>query len=81
MTESMSPSEEFIAKRWFVIGAHQSGATDRTISNMVGLSPPSVHNIITQFKKSGTPVRKQLKSARKGKKKKKKEQEQILTAG
>ncbi|KAG1148688.1 hypothetical protein G6F38_003329 [Rhizopus arrhizus] len=56
MTEQMSPREEFEAKRWFAVGAYQAGATDKVISDMIGLSTASVHNIITQFKKTGSPV-------------------------
>ncbi|RCH96837.1 hypothetical protein CU097_014392 [Rhizopus azygosporus] len=58
--QQMTPSEQFLAKRWFIVGAYQSGATDKAISNMVGLSSASVHNVITQFKRTGSPVRKRL---------------------
>ncbi|CEJ05122.1 hypothetical protein RMCBS344292_19070 [Rhizopus microsporus] len=58
--QQMTPSEQFLAKRWFIVGAYQSGATDKVISNMVGLSSASVHNVITQFKRTGSPVRKRL---------------------
>jgi transposase len=68
MGEQMTPSQQFIAKRWFIVGAYQAGATDKVISDMVGLSTASVHNVITQFKKTGSPICKRLSSAeRRGK--------------
>jgi transposase len=67
MTEQMSPREEFEAKRWFAVGAYQAGATDKVISDMIGLSTASIHNIITQFKKTGSPVCKRLSSSQRGK--------------
>ncbi|KAG1057522.1 hypothetical protein G6F43_000641 [Rhizopus delemar] len=63
MGEQMTPSQQFIAKRWFIVGAYQAGATDKVISDMVGLSTASVHNVITQFKKTGSPICKRLSSA------------------
>lgn len=40
---------------WFVIGAHQAGATERQCSELSGLSKTITHNIITNFKKMGSP--------------------------
>lgn len=40
---------------WFVIGAHQAGATERQCSDLSGLSKTITHNIITNFKKMGSP--------------------------
>jgi hypothetical protein len=40
---------------WFVIGAHQAGATERQCSELSGLSKTITHNIITNFKKLGSP--------------------------
>ena len=40
---------------WFVIGAHQAGATERECSELSGLSKTVTHNIITNFKKLGSP--------------------------
>lgn len=40
---------------WFVIGAHQAGATERQCSELSGLSKTVTHNIIHNFKKLGSP--------------------------
>jgi hypothetical protein len=40
---------------WFVIGAHQAGATERQCAALSGLSKTVIHNIITNFKKMGSP--------------------------
>lgn len=40
---------------WFIIGAHQAGATERQCSDLSGLSKTITHNIITNFKKMGSP--------------------------
>lgn len=40
---------------WFVIGAHQAGATERQCSELSGLSKTITHNIITNFKRMGSP--------------------------
>lgn len=40
---------------WFVIGAHQAGATERQCSELSGLSKTVTHNIISNFKKLGSP--------------------------
>ncbi|CEP11503.1 hypothetical protein [Parasitella parasitica] len=40
---------------WFIIGAHQAGATERQCSELSGLSKTVTHNIITNFKKLGSP--------------------------
>ncbi|RCH98694.1 hypothetical protein CU098_011232 [Rhizopus stolonifer] len=65
MTKRMTMQEKFAAKRWYMVGAYQAGATEKAISDMVGLSPASVHNVITQFKKTGSPIRKRLSLAEK----------------
>lgn len=40
---------------WFIIGAHQAGATERQCSELSGLSKTVTHNIIHNFKKLGSP--------------------------
>lgn len=40
---------------WFVIGAHQAGASERQCSELSGLSKTVTHNIIRNFKKLGSP--------------------------
>ncbi|KAI9020148.1 hypothetical protein CLU79DRAFT_755911 [Phycomyces nitens] len=40
---------------WFVIGAHQAGATERECSELSGLPKSTTHNIIKDFKKLGSP--------------------------
>ncbi|KAI9275417.1 hypothetical protein BY458DRAFT_507383 [Sporodiniella umbellata] len=65
MTKLMTPVEEYTAKRWFAIGAYQSGATEKAISQMTELSLATVHNLVAQFKKSGTPMRKRPRTVRK----------------
>lgn len=70
MTKRMTMQEKFAAKRWYMVGAYQAGATEKAISDMVGLSPASVHNVITQFKKTGSPIRKRLSLAEKSNKEK-----------
>ncbi|KAI7904588.1 uncharacterized protein BX663DRAFT_502891 [Cokeromyces recurvatus] len=40
---------------WFVIGAHQAGASERQCSELSGLSKTVTHNILANFKKMGSP--------------------------
>ncbi|KAF7722420.1 hypothetical protein EC973_003159 [Apophysomyces ossiformis] len=40
---------------WFVIGAHQAGATERQCAELSGLPKTTAHNIIRDFKKLGSP--------------------------
>lgn len=40
---------------WFIIGAHQAGASERYCSELSGLSKTITHNIIQNFKKLGSP--------------------------
>lgn len=40
---------------WFVIGAHQAGASERQCSELSGLSKTIIHKIIRSFKKLGSP--------------------------
>lgn len=52
MTSAKRITEE---ECWFVIGAHQAGATERECSDLSGLSKTITHNIINNFKKQGSP--------------------------
>ncbi|KAI8062809.1 uncharacterized protein B0P05DRAFT_556203 [Gilbertella persicaria] len=45
---------------WFVIGAHQAGASERQCAELSGLSRRVIHNIITNFRKLGSPHANQL---------------------
>ncbi|KAI9469010.1 MAG: hypothetical protein EXX96DRAFT_654629 [Benjaminiella poitrasii] len=40
---------------WFVIGAHQAGASERQCAELSGLSKTIIHNILANFKKMGSP--------------------------
>ncbi|KAL0087731.1 Homeodomain-like DNA binding domain-containing transcription factor [Phycomyces blakesleeanus] len=51
----MTKQEISEADCWFVIGAHQAGATERECSNLSGLPKSTTHNIIKNFKKLGSP--------------------------
>lgn len=52
MTSAKRITEE---ECWFVIGAHQAGASERECSDLSGLSKTITHNIINNFKKQGSP--------------------------
>ncbi|KAI9273615.1 hypothetical protein BY458DRAFT_473973 [Sporodiniella umbellata] len=65
MTKRMSKQKTFAAERWYMVGAYLAGSTEKEISDLVGLSAASVHNVITQFKKTGSPIHKRLSSAEK----------------
>lgn len=45
---------------WFVIGAHQAGASERQCAELSGLSRGVIHNIILNFRKLGSPHADQL---------------------
>ncbi|KAI8391270.1 uncharacterized protein BYT42DRAFT_526687 [Radiomyces spectabilis] len=40
---------------WFVVGAHQAGATEQMCSDLSGLSKSATHTIIKNFRKQGSP--------------------------
>jgi len=43
-------------KRWYVIGAHQAGASERQCARLSGLSKTAVHGIIKTFAETGSPL-------------------------
>jgi hypothetical protein len=43
-------------KRWYVIGAHQAGASERQCARLSGLSKTAVHGIIKTFTETGSPL-------------------------
>ncbi|KAI8354129.1 hypothetical protein EDC96DRAFT_516936 [Choanephora cucurbitarum] len=45
---------------WFVIGAHQAGASERQCAELSGLSRGAIHNILMNFRKLGSPHANQL---------------------
>ncbi|KAI7868995.1 hypothetical protein BDF14DRAFT_1723498 [Spinellus fusiger] len=46
------PSE---ADCWFIIGAHQAGATERQCADMSGIPKSTTHTILANFRKLGSP--------------------------
>jgi transposase len=45
-----------IEKRWYVVGAHQAGASERQCARLSGLSKTAVHGIIKSFTETGSPL-------------------------
>ncbi|KAH8547953.1 hypothetical protein BGW37DRAFT_531640 [Umbelopsis sp. PMI_123] len=45
-----------VDKRWYVIGAHQAGASERQCARLSGLSKTAVHGIIKAFTETGSPL-------------------------
>ena len=41
--------------RWYVVGAHLAGAVDSQIMEMTDLTKGSIRQIITNFKRTGSP--------------------------